>query len=280
MSVEAGVVWNWKDWTIQGLSLSGIRTSFLLPQLNIVWDVAQGYPFALHAKKYFLSHGHLDHAAGVPYILSQKAMNSAPKAKFYMPESLIEPLTRIMRIWEEIEKHEYEFDFLPAKDQQPIEINKGYDIEPFKTIHRVDSFGYTLVEKKTRLKAEYAGKTETELKEIRASGAQLAEKIRTPLISFTGDTQIEFLDVSPQTKNSKCLIMECTYLDDRKTIENAKKWGHTHLDELIERLDDVHAEKIVIIHISSRYSTDEARKIIQKRVPKAHQERIEIFPGR
>jgi ribonuclease Z len=74
--------------------------------------------------------------------------------------------------------------------------------------------------------------------------------------------------------------MESTYLDDRKTIANAREWGHTHLDEIIPRLDEIESEQIVLIHISSRYSDAEALRLIKSRIPEKHHDRIVIFPGR
>ncbi len=65
----------------------------------------------------------------------------------------------------------------------------------------------------------------------------------TPLVSFTGDTQIEFLDSRDWVRKSKILIMEATYLDNKKTIEQARIWGHTHLEEIIPRLKDIESEK-------------------------------------
>ena len=115
----------------------------------------------------------------------------------------------------------------------------------------------------------------------------LSEKIEinewsaNPLVSFTGDTQIEFLDLSPEVVNSKILIVECTYLDERKSIKNARDWGHIHFDELLPRLKEIKSEKIFLTHISSRYKISEAKKILQKKVEAVDSdlwERIELFP--
>jgi ribonuclease Z len=70
------------------------------------------------------------------------------------------------------------------------------------------------------------------------------------------------------------------YLDDKKTIEQARKWGHTHLDEIIPLLPQIESEKIVLIHISSRYSYEHALDIVKRRVPREFHERIVVFPGR
>ena len=135
MSVEAGKTWAYQDLKFTGLSLSGIRTAIAMPELSLSFDVAQGYPYLLTLKHFFLTHGHLDHSAGVPYIISQKAMTSQAPAHFYMPPSLVDPLTRIMKIWMEIEKHEYQFHFHAVEENTEIPVGKNIIVKAFKTIH-------------------------------------------------------------------------------------------------------------------------------------------------
>ena len=110
--MNVGSSWKYDDLQFHGVSLSGIRTSIIMPELHIAFDTAQGFPYLIPMKKFFISHGHLDHAAGIPYIISQKNLFRMPVAEYYMPASLVEPLTQIMRLWEKIEKHEYHFKFI------------------------------------------------------------------------------------------------------------------------------------------------------------------------
>ncbi|WP_413293474.1 MBL fold metallo-hydrolase [Bdellovibrio sp. HCB185ZH] len=280
MSVVAGEGWSYQKYKFHGLSLSGIRTAIAMPELSLSFDVAQGFPYLLNLKKFFISHGHLDHAAGIPYIISQKAMTSQNAAQFYMPGTLVEPMTNIMREWEKIEGHQYKFEFIPVKADDEIEINQQNYVKVFPTTHRIESFGYTLFETSKKLRADLQGKSQEDIVNLRRKGEEVNEIHHTPMVTFTGDTQIEFLNVRPWVKKSKILIMESTYLDDRKTIANAREWGHTHLDEIIPRLDEIESEQIVLIHISSRYSDAEALRLIKSRIPEKHHERIVIFPGR
>ena len=279
-TVKAGSLVQSHDLKFEGLSLSGIRTALSIPELGISFDVAQGYPFTLKMKKFFITHGHLDHAAGIPYIISQKALVNEAGPIFYVPPSLEEPMRDIMRIWEKIEKHQYRYQIHSVQHNQKIELNPNYFIRPFTTVHRIESFGYTLFSRNKKLKPEFIGQSGDTLADLKKKGTTVEDWIETPVVSFTGDTQIEFIDQAPWIRDSQILFCETTYLDSRKSIESARQWGHTHLDELINRLDDIKSDKIYLIHLSSRYSSEEAQKIIQEKIPKKHLPRIEIFPGR
>ncbi|MEK2645891.1 MBL fold metallo-hydrolase [Bdellovibrio sp. BCCA] len=280
MSVQAGESWNYQKYKFYGLSLSGIRTAIAMPELSLSFDVAQGYPFLLNLKHFFISHGHLDHSAGIPYIISQKAMTSQEPGKFYMPKSLVEPLDQIMKLWEQIEKHQYKYDFIGVQSGDEIPLNAQTYVKVFPTLHRIESFGYTVFETHKKLKREYGGLSKEEIVELRRQNIDVNEVHHTPVVSFTGDTQIEFLDSFDWVRKSKILFLEATYLDEKKTVEQARHWGHTHLDEIVPRLKDIESEQIVFIHASSRYSDKEALRLIRERVPSEYHERVVLFPGR
>lgn len=280
MSVTAGESIELFDFKFHGLSLSGIRTSISMPELGLCFDVAQGFPFLLNLKHFFITHGHLDHAAGIPYIISQKAMNSHLPANFYMPEPLVHPMNQIMKLWEKIENHEYRYNFVPTKIGDKIHLNKNHFVKPFTTVHRVPSLGYTLFEEKHKLKESYRHLTRDQILKLKEQNIPLQENVETPLVSFTGDTQIEFLDVSPEVKKSKLLFVECTYLDGRKPVEHAKKWGHIHWFELKNRLHEIESEKVVLIHLSSRYTTKEGLEILSRDLSNEDKDRVILYPGR
>lgn len=272
--------WSHDGHEFQGLSLSGVRTCITYPALKLCFDVAQGLPFCLNMKHFFISHGHLDHAAGIPYIISQKAMHKEAPPNFYMPLEMIDPMTEIMKNWQILEDHKYQLQFTALKPGDRVDINPQYFVEAFPTVHRVPSQGYALFSKHKKLLPQYLHLSGPDIRDLKKAGHTIEEEIHQCLFAFSGDTQIEFLERSLIPQNAKILFIECTYLDERKSIEHAKKWGHIHLEELLLKLDSLQCEKIVLKHISSRYSTAQAEKILREKIPARHQPRILIFPGR
>lgn len=265
---------------INGLSLAGVRTSVTLPQHSLCFDVAQGLPHALGMNHFFITHGHMDHAAGIPYIIAQKAMGSHRRPKFYMPESMVGPMTEIMRQWSKIEGFQYDFEFHPAKRGDTFEVTPKLSVKPFQTLHRIPSLGYSLYRKVRKLRSELVGKSSSEIAKLKQEGMEPTTEQEECLFSFTGDTQIEFLDLSPEVKDSKILLLETTYLDERKSIQSARDWGHTHFLEFLERLSEIKSERIILIHSSARYSWEEAREILQSKLPDQDRDRVILLPGR
>jgi ribonuclease Z len=61
--------------------------------------------------------------------------------------------------------------------------------------------------------------------------------------------------------------MEVTYIDEKKSVESARKWGHIHFQEIIERVPWIKSKNIVFIHLSARYSHQHFRSLIEQHLP-------------
>jgi ribonuclease Z len=177
-----------------------------------------------------------------------------------------------------IEGHRYDLDFRAVQPGDRIELSKDWVVEPFETVHRVKSQGYGLKKRIKHLKTEYVNLPQSKLGELRRQGAKIEEFRDEPWVCFTGDTQIEVFERSPWVKKSRILFLEVTYLDEKKSIEHTKKWGHLHLDELKLRIDDLECDRLAIMHVSRRYSARETLRMIQSQIPKKHWEKLFIVP--
>lgn len=262
---------------IWGLTRAGTGTCIAVPDLDICFDVATG-PFGiLPINNFFLSHGHLDHAAGVPYIISQRALNGLKPPRFFMPKELVDPLTQILRLWEKIEDHQYEFEFVGMTAGQEVAYDKNHILRTFKTVHRIPSLGASVVRRRKKLKAEFTPLSREEIIAKKKSGVEIEEWREEVLVSFTGDTQIEFLHDAGAPLDSQLLFMEVTYYDDKKSVESARKWGHIHVDELIPLLQRLRCGHVVLIHPSTRYSAPEAKAWAQRKIPKEWWSRVSLL---
>lgn len=263
-----------------GVSLAGCRTSLYVPELKICFDAGFPFPFHLNTDVFFITHGHLDHSSAIPYIISQKNLNNQKVPQFYMPGELVEPLTQIIKLWQQIELHDYRFDFRAIEPDVPVSINPQFFVKAFKAHHRVPARGYGLFQRKKNLKAEYEGLSKEKLVQLKSQGVSVDEVTDSPLMTFSGDSKIEYLWEHDWILQSKYLLIETTYLDSRKPREKAREWGHIHLDEVIELLPKLKAEKIVLMHVSSRYGDAEARSIIANKIPPEYADRVVFFEGR
>jgi ribonuclease Z len=277
MSLANGYNWSHRNVHLTGYSVAGISTSLVFPDADACFDVAQGLPFQIPVPNILITHGHMDHAAGLPYLIGQKAMMGQLPPTVYMPEPLLKPMREMMRLWQEIDNHTYQFQFKAAIPGQEFALKPPYFARPFVTHHRISSVGYTIFSRKKRLKPEFENLDSWQLGEKRKQGIVIDDPVEEPIVAFTGDSKIECLQ-EPGVRDARVLVMEVTYWDNKKTIENTRQWGHIHLDELLPLLPTIKSEKILLIHASARYSTAYLREIVDARVPEHFKHRIEIFP--
>ena len=269
-----GTPWTHDDIDVIGTSLAGIRTCLTLPEFQCAFDVGQGLPFALAAKHYFITHGHMDHASGIPYLISLKNLNKHAAPIFYLPEYLIEPLSQIMSAWEQVEGFKYNYQFVSVNNTSRIEISRSLCVRPFQTVHRIPSLGYTIFRSHKSLAPALHGHSREEILRRKSLGEKIEEIREEPIFTFTGDTQIEFIKSAPWILHSKILAVECTYYDEQRTVAQARQWGHIHLDEIIQQLPNLKCEKILLIHRSLRYSLARAQELL---LSKCSDPRVEIF---
>jgi ribonuclease Z len=277
MSLATGFQWKHDNVKLLGYSVAGISTSIAFPDAEVCFDVAQGLPYQIQFPNLLITHGHMDHASGLPYIIAMKSMMSQPVPNIYMPASLVKPMTEIMNIWHGIDQHVYRFNFIPIEEGKEYPLKPPYFFKSFPTYHRVPSHGYTIFERKKRLKEKYKNLNPQDLGALRKSGEELDEFSSEAILSFTGDTKIEFLE-SEQVRKSRVLVMEVTYWDKKKSVENAREWGHIHIDEVLPKLDSLKCERIVLIHASARYTTAYLQEILEARLPEHLKTKVTLFP--
>ncbi len=249
----------------------------VLPTFHLAFDIGRCQNPLVEIPTVLLTHGHLDHAAGIPYYVSQRCLRHLPGGSIYCPPELEDPLRRILRIWSEIEDYQMEYTLQGVDYETYYPLFGNFFFRAVRSVHRVASNGYTIYERVRKLRKEYTHLTGPQIAEMKRT-MNLFEEVYSPVITFSGDTQIEFALENEDVRKSKTLLLECTYVDEARPVERARKWGHTHLFEIAanaQAFQDV--EHLVLIHFSPRYSREKILDALKRHLPEDLHARTTAF---
>lgn len=185
-----------------------------------------------------------------------------------------------MDIWAEIEGFEAPYKLTAIDYSASYELHQRFHFRAIRSIHRVPSNGYCIVERATRLKSEFLSLPGPEIARLKKERDDMFVQVEIPSITFSGDTQIEFVLENEIVRKSKILFLECTYITDDRPVARAREWGHIHLEEIVanaEAFRDV--ERLFLIHFSPRYAPDVVRRRLKERLPEWLWEKTEPCIG-
>ena len=261
----------------EGISEGGIQTSICIPRFNLLFDIGAIPHEKIHMENVLVTHGHLDHAAGIPYFISQRSLQKLKAPNIYVNQDMYENTKKIIQLYSEIEGFEYSYNLVSTALNTEYPLNSNTFFKAFKTTHRIAPQGYTIFERVKKILPEYADLASNEIVSLKSKGANLTVDKESPLVSFSGDTQIEYILEHKEVRESKILFLECTYVDSDRNVERARMWGHTHLDEIIAYANEFKNEKIILIHFSKRYKHSFIKDIVRKKIPDILKGRVHCF---
>jgi ribonuclease Z len=128
-----------------------------------------------------------------------------------------------------------------------------------------------------KLKPEYQSLPGKDIGALRKSGADIFDVVDHLELAYATDTLLRVIDTTPSILKSRVLILECSFLDEKKSLAASRAGCHIHLDELLERADAFENEHLVLMHFSQLYSPNDVRTIIETRCPPSLKERIRLF---
>jgi ribonuclease Z len=128
-----------------------------------------------------------------------------------------------------------------------------------------------------RLRPDLVGLPGPEIAARRRAGEDVTVYEDRLELAYATDTLISALDHAPELLQARVLIMECTFLDARKSRDAARAGCHVHLDDILERVTAFHNEHVVLMHFSQLYAPREVTAVLDARVPRELRSRIIPF---
>jgi ribonuclease Z len=216
----------------------------------------------------FLSHGHLDHALGVPYVLSQRTLHHQGETRILCPRAAAADLEAFVRAAGRLERIDYRLDLVALDPGDRVLLDGGYVLEAFATDHVVPSLGAHLFRRRHRLKPELAGLAPHESARLRAAGREVQDEFEELWLSYCGDTGPGVWGSAPRLAESRVLMIECTFLGAALRAKGTA-YGHLHLDDLVAHEAELLGhEAILLHHLSRRHTVGSLREELERRLPR------------
>lgn len=261
---------------IQGLSIAGEESVVQVPELDVCFDVGRTPRAALTSNFIALTHGHMDHSAGISYYFSQRVFQGMGTGTLVCPPELEQPIHNLMKAWIDIEAQRTPYKLVPLASDAEVEIKNHTYLRAFATNHTVPSVGYIAVERRSKLRADLVGIPQEQLVELKKRGEEITRTIEIPLVCYTGDTAWGPHFDRPDVLESKILITECTFIEPGHR-GRAAVGKHLHLDDIVELVKRSKAEAIILTHLSRRTHMGDARKWLDEALPAEDRARVHML---
>lgn len=243
---------------VQGISVAGEMTTVQVPEMDVTFDIGC-CPRAMLASKFVaLSHGHMDHAGALAYYCSQRRFQGMGSGHIVCDKRIAPAVHKMMAGFNDLEGQKTPYELIEMEPDGQVMIKNSIYLRAFELEHTSPSFGYVIVEKRTKLKPEYVDFPQEKLKELKDRGIEITRTLEIPLVAYIGDTGPGPHLIREDVRKAQIIITECTFFEPEHR-ERAKVGMHLHVQDLAEWLKVAEAQAFVITHISRRTPLGYAR---------------------
>jgi ribonuclease Z len=258
-------------YTLKGFSIAALRTNFYIPELKVMLD--GGLSANVSPDNILVTHCHSDHVANLPYHLysaiDKKITIFAPAENYQRINRYIQAAFAMTGNTDENDEEFNKnlnswYEMIPAyKGRTEIIVsgNRTMGLEIIPCDHGVPSIGFGLIEKRLKLKAEYAQLPGKELGNLKKSGVEINYEVEMPFFLYLGDTSEKVL-LDENILKYRTIMIECTFLLEEES-EQATMTKHMHWKHLYPFIQ-AHSEIFfVIYHFSQRYKAEEIKAFFE-----------------
>jgi ribonuclease Z len=261
---------------IIGYSVAGEETVVAVPQLDVCFDIGKAPDQVISINHCLLTHGHMDHAAGIAYYLSHRNFNGQVPGNVLAPKSLIPSIQRILDAWGQLDGNPIPANLIGVGPGDEFQIKPNLFTRVFPTKHSKGSVGFTVIEKRKRLKPEFGGLTGPQIVQLKKQGIEIDNQLELPIVTYLGDTQYVDFSQLEYVKKSKILIAECTFYETDHT-GRAEAGKHMHITEFAKLLESMDNKYIIVTHTTHRTPMADIRKILKDSLPEQIYQKTILF---
>lgn len=263
--------------TISGVSVGGIYTSLHVPELDAIFDAGISPRSFVGAGHLFLSHAHADHVGALPALLGIRGLCRSPAPKTFVPSEALESVRDGVAAFNRGQRREVALNSIGVNPGDEFPLVGDLHVRVFRTLHSIPSVGYMLFRRVRKILPEFRELASPEIARLRQQGAEIFFDEERIELAYATDTLIDVLDENSELYKARVLILECTFIDDRKGRDEARQKCHVHLDEIIERAHLFQNEHLVLMHFSQLYQPKYVHKVVAERLPEVLRDRVKVF---
>ena len=261
---------------IEGRSRAGHETFFRVRDLNIALDIGRCPDLVVSMPHVFITHAHLDHAAGIPFYAGQRHLQQLEGGTIYVPAEAAADVEALLEVQRRLTGGKFdEVGIVGVAAGDELRISRTLYVRGHAAPHRVAARGYEFIERRHHLREEYLGSDGETIARLRREGVQVEEEYRRPILFYTGDTDRGLLETCDALYKAEVLMIECSFLADGHQ-DRAAKYRHIHIDDIADFAGRFENQLIVLTHFSRRYSRDEIRNLVRRRLPVSLHARIRL----
>ena len=267
------------DLTLCGVSIAGEQTAVAVPELDVCFDIGLCPREVLSCGHLCLTHGHMDHSAGLAYYFSQRDFQGMQPGTALMPGEIVKPVKQMLKAWDRIEGKASPRQIVGLDDGDEYEIRRNLRIQAFNVPHTTASLGYLVYNQREKLLEEYLGLASAQIVELKKQGQSITRTISVPFVCYLGDVELEKLQWTDLMRQARILVIECTFFEDGHQ-HRARYGKHVHLDDLLKLLPNLQNEYVVLTHLSRRTDMRKAKQLLAEKLNRDQRDRIHFFMSR
>jgi ribonuclease Z len=262
---------------IEGVSIAGRESFYKVPGFRALLDFGRAPEDTVSYSTVCLTHGHLDHAAGLAHHASRRRLDGLAAARVFAPEEAAADLEAWLAFSQRLENVDYGLHVMPVRPGATFPLRNDLDLQILPGRHRVPTVGYLFREVKNKLKDEFVGLPGEKIAALRGEGVAVTRREENPLLAYPGDCGPAIFEAAPELFRARVLLIECSFLfpEDR---ERALAYAHLHLEDFIERAELFENEAIVLTHFSQRYRVVEIREALRALPARLSEKVIPFLP--